>query len=137
MLPESLAIDDPPPSFVIDTAGAPYFVVELATEAGLLDGRLDDAARSEDRFYATWQDSELQVGTTYDLPEAIWERLKPNGSLYYRVGTTTSKTGWENYTVSIDDADVADAPHMVVRGTRDRARVSGAKYAGGHAVGAH
>jgi hypothetical protein len=116
--PASIAKGDPAPSFTIDTAGAPYFVVEVATEAGLLDGNVPDSERTDDKFYATWQDSDLQTGSTYDLPDEVWQRLQPSDALYYRIGTTTSQTGWENYTLSTEDSDVANAPHIQV-GTRE------------------
>jgi hypothetical protein len=116
MGPESIATTDPAPSFNIDTAGAPYFIVEVATEARLLDGNVADSERTQEKFYATWQDSELQTGSTYDLPEEIWERLQVDSALYYRVGTTTSETGWENYKLSTEDADVENAPYVQITG---------------------
>jgi hypothetical protein len=116
MGPEFISATDPAPSFDVDTAGAPYFIVEVATEAWLLDGNVADSERREDKFYATWQDSELQTGGTYDLPEEIWERLQVEGALYYRVGTTTSETGWGNYKVSTEDADVEGAPYIQITG---------------------
>jgi hypothetical protein len=114
--PETIATTDPAPSFAIDTAGAPYFIVEVATDARLLDGNVAESERTEDRFYATWQDSDLQTGSTYDLPEEIWERLRPESALYYRIGTTTSETGWENYKLSTEDADVESAPYIQITG---------------------
>ena len=114
--PGSISVDDPSPSFDVDTAGAPYFIVEVATEARLLSGSVPDEERTDDKFYATWQDSNLQTGTTYDLPDEVWQRLRPISALYYRVGTTTSESGWENYQVSIDDGDVEQAPWIEVSG---------------------
>jgi hypothetical protein len=120
--PSSIATTDPAPSFTVDAAGAPYFVIEVATEARLLDGTVSDAERTEEKFYATWQDSDLQTGTSYDLPEAIWQRLRPESALYYRVGTTTSETGWENYKLSTEDSDVGNAPFVQITGREARLR---------------
>lgn len=87
---------------------------DTVARVALLDGTVADDARSADKFYATWQDSELQTGSTYDLPDEVWQRLRPISALYYRVGTTTSESGWENYRVSVDDSDVSDAPFVEV-----------------------
>ena len=114
--PTSIATTDPAPSFTIDTGGAPYFIVEVATEARLLDGNVPDWERTEEKFYATWQDSDLQTGSSYDLPEVIWQRLRPDSALYYRIGTTTSDTGWENYKVSTEDSDAEYAPYVQIGG---------------------
>ena len=120
--PAFIATTDPTPSFTVDTANAPYFIVEVATEARLLDGTVPDSERTEDKFYATWQDSDLQTGTTYDLPEAVWQRLRPETGLYYRVGTTTSETGWENYKLSTEDSDVQNAPFVQITGREAQLR---------------
>ncbi len=114
--PTSIATTDPAPSFTIDTAGAPYFIVEVAIEARLLDGNVPDSERTEEAFYATWQDSDLQTGDSYALPDAIWRRLRPESALYYRIGTTTSETGWENYTLSTEDSDIETAPYVQITG---------------------
>jgi hypothetical protein len=53
--PETIGAGDPAPSFEIKTAGAPYFVVEVATEARLLDGAIEDGQRRPENFYATWR----------------------------------------------------------------------------------
>lgn len=129
--PESISPSDPPPSFTIDTAGAPYFVVEVATESRLLDGNVAESERTEQAFYATWQDSDLQTGTSYDLPETVWQRLQLGDALYYRIGTTTSQTGWENYKLSTEDSDVANAPSIQVgtRGTVVRSAYGASKTA--------
>ncbi|MCX4243082.1 caspase family protein [Paraliomyxa miuraensis] len=114
--PVSIASTDPPPSFTIDTVGAPYFIVEVATEARLLDGNVPESERTADKFYATWQDGGLLTGSSYALPDAAWRRLQPETALYYRVGTTTSETGWENYALSTEDHDVASAPYVQIAG---------------------
>jgi hypothetical protein len=112
--PASLSASDAAPSFDVDTAGAPYFIVEIAGEARLLDGPVSDAERTEGLFYATWQDSGLKTGASYTLPDAVWERLSRNDRLYYRIGTTTSASGWENYTVSTADSDAESAPSIEI-----------------------
>lgn len=117
--PESMAADDPAPSFTIDRAGAPYAVVEVATDGALFG---DDTSRTDDNFYATWQDSDLLTGDQWDMPDEAWSRLAPAGAIYYRVGTTTSETGWDNYTVSTEDGDGSQAPMISVSATRGRAK---------------
>lgn len=117
--PDSMAADDPAPSFTIDRAGAPYAVVEVATDGALF---ADDTSRTDDNFYATWQDSDLLTGDQWDMPDAVWSRLAPAGAIYYRVGTTTSETGWDNYTVSTEDGDGDQAPMISVGATRSRTK---------------
>ena len=131
--PSSVSAGDPAPSFVVDTAGAPYYIVEVATEAFLLDGTNHDGDRTADNFYATWQDSDLQTGSTYQLPEAAWQRLSQGQALYHRIGTTTSETGWENYTVSVGDTDYNSAPSILIDASSRQVRsVATPAYARAH-----
>lgn len=113
--PDSMAADDPAPSFTLDKAGAPYAIVEVTTDSALF---ADDSGRTDDNFYATWQDSDLLTSDSWDMPEAVWSRLAPAGTIYYRLGTTTSETGWEDYKVSIDDSNADQAPSISVSASR-------------------
>lgn len=113
--PDSMAADDPAPSFTLDKAGAAYAIIEVTTDAALF---ADDSGRNDDTFYATWQDSDLITADSWDMPEAVWSRLAPAGTIYYRMGTTTSETGWEDYRVTTDDGDPAQAPSISVSATR-------------------
>lgn len=117
--PGSMAADDPAPSFTIDRAGAAYAIVEVATDSALF---ADDSGRTDDNFYATWQDSGLLTSDEWDMPEEVWARLAPAGTIYYRVGTTTSETGWDDYMVSTEDGDADQAPMISVGATRSRTR---------------
>lgn len=128
--PSSMAADDPAPSFALDRAGAPFAIVEVATDSGLF---LNDTGRNDDNFYATWQDSALLTGDSWDMPEAVWARLAPAGTIYYRVGTTTSESGWEDYKVSTDDSAADQAPSISVSaargGMRPRTKARAPAYA--------
>lgn len=124
--PDDIAASDAAPSFDIDTAGAPYFIVEVATDASLFSA----GDGPEDQFYATWQDQPLLTGSSYTLCDEAWQRLNQAENLYYRVGTTTSETGWENYMVSTDGPDWQNAPSIRIEVGRSLARRdSGSKRA--------
>lgn len=122
--PATMADDDPAPSFTLDLAGAPYAIVEVTTDSALF---ADDSGRTDDNFYATWQDGDLLTGDSWDMPEAVWSRLAPAGVIYYRMGTTTSETGWDGYQVSTPDSDADQAPSILISTTRGGVRPRGNK----------
>jgi metacaspase-1 len=116
--PSTARDSDDAPWFDIGTASAPYFFVEVATDAMLFDGAAHDADRTDETFYGSWSAEELQTGTSYRLPDEVWERLKAAASLYYRVGTTTSESGWDNLIYSTEDAMADQAPFIEIEHAR-------------------
>lgn len=48
------------------------------------------------------------------LPDAVWDRLKGEASLYYCIGSTANAQGWNNYMVSTPDHRPDLAPRMAV-----------------------
>ncbi len=116
--PSELGAGDAAPGFDIDTGGAPWFIVEVAVESRLFDSEASGADRTDENFYGSWSDTALLTGSSYVLPDPVWQRLALTDALFYRVGTTTSETGWENYLVSIGDADHANAPTISITGSR-------------------
>jgi metacaspase-1 len=118
-----LSVNGPPswpsegdsPEFTADTAGAPYWIFEAATEASLF---ADWEQQTTENFYATWSDPESPsrlTGTSFSLPEYAWEQLKGSSGLFYRIGTTTSLTDWDDYTVSTpDDAAEGEFQFMAI-----------------------
>lgn len=127
--PDTMAADDPAPSFTLDRAGAAYAIVEVATDPALF---ADDGGRNDETFYATWQDSGLISADSWDMPDAVWSRLAPSGAIYYRMGTTTSESGWEDYQVTTPDGAPEQAPWISVsaaRGVGPRVRERAPAYA--------
>lgn len=128
--PDNMFADDPAPSFMLDKAGAPYAIVEVTTDSALF---ADASGRTDDNFYGTWQDSALLTEDSWDMPETVWTRLTPAGIVYYRIGTTTSETGWDDYQVSTDDSNAESAPSISVNDMRSlppsRPKPSVATYA--------
>jgi metacaspase-1 len=60
------------------------------------------------------------------LPAYAWEALKHSDRLYYRVGSTSSQTGWEDYMVSTSDEDAeTSAPVMTIEEERVRTPPAG------------
>ena len=117
--PSSCSRDDDAPTFTVDKAGAPYYIFEITSDYSLFsnyDGR-DDT-----NFYGSYSDNgggpSRLTDETFTLPEGVWQSLKAADTLYYRVGTTTSQTGWDNYQTSTSDDDAAAAPSIAIVGAK-------------------
>lgn len=114
--PSSLSQDTTDPiTFTVDLGSNPYYVFEITSDTRNFG---DFSGRTTSNFYASWADPGAQARMTdpaYTLPPGAWNALKDNGTLYYRVGSTTSLTGWDNYLISVTDADAADvAPSITI-----------------------
>jgi hypothetical protein len=118
--PDSMAASDDPPVFDVTTGSNPYYIFEITNDTALFDGA-NDGDRTDDNFYATWRDDSAPArlsDSSYTLPQDAWDHLKSSEKLYYRIGTTSSETSWDNYAVSTSDADAANAPSIETRPTR-------------------
>lgn len=98
------------PSFTIDTAGRPYFAVEVTTRAELFDYAAHGADRDNSTFFASWEDGALETGSTYILPQPVWETLRAADALYYRVWVFESADAWSNGVASVSGAAIGSAP---------------------------
>jgi hypothetical protein len=110
---------DDPPTFTVDRGGNPYYVFEITSEPDLFDYYANGSRRTSANFYATWSDPDAPArltAPTYTLPEATWDALKAADRLYFRIGTTSSDTGWDNYTVSTPDDQGVSAPSIEITG---------------------
>jgi hypothetical protein len=114
--PSSWSADAGPPQFSVDPGSNRYYVFEMTSVAAKFDGYEDI---NDDNFYATWNDASAAArltATTYAPPEAAWDRLKGQGTLYYRVGSTASQDGWDGWLVSepgtltVESADGSGEP---------------------------
>jgi metacaspase-1 len=106
------------PTFNVDLAGAPYYIFEITSEPSLFSNR---DARSDSNFYGSYNDSGVPsrlTTATFTLPDTAWQSLKAADTLYYRIGTTTSQTGWDNYTASTPDDQATNAPSISVTGAK-------------------
>jgi hypothetical protein len=123
----------PPPGFKIETGGAPYFSVQVATDAALLNGALA-ARRSPNNFFdsrygdtlfmpssghpapreVTGQALEAPTGrASYILPAAVWSRMKNSPKLYYRM-FTYSDSHWSGAKGSLADANWRSAGAVMI-----------------------
>jgi hypothetical protein len=107
---------DGPPEFVVNTAGNPLFYVELATDARLFNRAANESQRTEQNFYASYDDrstwngnSFLMAGNRFRLPEAAWNRLSAASRLFYRIGSSTNLQ-WGNFKISCADDNCFAAP---------------------------
>jgi hypothetical protein len=97
---------DPPPVFNIDTAGAPFYAVEFASDMALFAG----GNRNTANFYGSWSEFSFFSAdqSLYSMPSSLWAKLNVNTQLFFRVGTSTSQDSWVNYCAStLDDAESA------------------------------
>jgi len=118
--PSSLSRDTTDPiTFTVGLGSNPYYIFEITSDTSNFG---NFSGRTAANFYASWDDSSAQArmtATTYTLPQSAWDALKGNDTLYYRVGSTTSLTDWDNYLVSVTDTDAADlAPSITVEAGR-------------------
>lgn len=114
--PSSLSRDTADPiTFTVSLGSNPYYIFEITSDTKNFG---DLSGRTSANFYGSWADPSAQARMTdpaYTLPQSAWDALKGNDVLYYRVGSTTSLTGWDNYLVSVTDADAADlAPSITI-----------------------
>jgi hypothetical protein len=109
---------DDAPVFNVNTAGAPYYIFEITSDSSLFANR---DGRDSNNFYGSYDDSGVPsrlTTATFTLPEAAWQTLKAADNLYYRIGTTTSLTGWDNYTNSTTDDQADNAPSISIDGAK-------------------
>jgi len=114
--PSSLSRDTADPvTFAVSLGSNPYYVFEITSDTRNFG---DLSARTTSNFYGSWADPSARArmtDVTYTLPQSAWDALKGNNVLYYRVGSTSSLTGWDNYLVSVTDTDAADlAPSITI-----------------------
>jgi metacaspase-1 len=105
------------PSFIVSTGSNRYYIFEATTRPELFDITNHGQERTDQNFYGTWQDHNLPsrlTATNFPLPQDAWERLRNAGRIYYRIGTTSSTTGWDNYQVSTGDSDGQMAPSITI-----------------------
>jgi hypothetical protein len=107
-----------PPRFRVDTGDHDHFIVEVAADASLFADR-PEANTTE--FYATYYDEDRpnrETGRSFTLPEYAWQALKAADRLYYRIGTTSSDSTWDDYTLSTEDD--GQAPSFAITGADGR-----------------
>jgi hypothetical protein len=85
-----------PPAFEVVRGANPYYVFEIASEAGLFDNppRFNDY-----RYYASSNDGSASARETsphYQLSPAAWDLIKRNDTLYYRITTMAGPSGWSH-----------------------------------------
>ena len=100
-----------------------YYIVEAYKEGILADIKGHEHERNPENFYATWNDPNKPkrlTSSTFQLPDYAWNKLKKNGGrIYFRIGTTNSLTGWDNYTVSTSDLQGDKAPYVEIVGAME------------------
>lgn len=103
------------PDFTIDTQGAPFYVVEFATDLELFDTDHHDADRDSTNFYGTWSESPVFKADNgfYPMPNTVWQSLKHADQIYFRVGTTTAEEDYPDYRVSTEN-DASTGPSLAV-----------------------
>jgi len=118
--PTTCSRDDDAPHFHVDKAGAPYYIFEITSDYSLFS---NTDKRDTTNFYGSYDGSVDAVPArlsddTFVLPDSKWQTLKSADTLYYRVGTTTSQSGWDNYKASTNDDEAASAPSISISGAK-------------------
>jgi hypothetical protein len=109
---------DDAPTFNVDRAGAPYYIFEITSDYSLFP---TSEGRNDSNFYGSYADAGVSsrlTTSTFKLPDSTWQLLKVADKLYYRVGTTTSATEWDNYVTSTADDQASSAPSISISGVK-------------------
>ncbi len=95
------AAQDQPPTFTVERNGSPYYIFEIAESQAVLDS---PPSANDAHYYGTWADTDMPARLTADsftIPDAAWAALAPeHDTVYFRVGTTSSQTAWDDYRTS-------------------------------------
>jgi hypothetical protein len=121
--PGTIMRSDDAPTFTVVTGANPYYIFEITGDPDLFNGDYADR-RTTENWYASWEDPEVTALFTdadYQLPEDVWEHLKVNDQLWFRIGTTSADDGtWSDYTVSTGDVEGASAESLQIAGEKAR-----------------
>lgn len=104
-----------PPTFQIQTGGRQLYAVELAARSELFNNSTHGSDRNASNFYGSWQ-NELLSQAPYVLPSSVWNQLKHNDRLFYRLHVADSAS-WDNYAVTVSDTQAALAPSLQILGS--------------------
>ncbi|MFF0388230.1 S8 family serine peptidase [Kitasatospora sp. NPDC004615] len=114
--PAEVASDGPAPVFGFSLPAAMRsYRVEIAADAGLLDAAAA-ASRNALNFFASTTANARGTGQ-YRLPGAVWEQLRQNPDLYYRIAaasTPADAPDWVALDYSTPDAVAERAPRLAV-----------------------
>jgi metacaspase-1 len=120
------AAQDQAPTFTVERNGNPYYIFELADSEALLESPPDS---NDVHYYGTWADTDMPARLTADsftIPDGAWTALAAeHDTVYFRVGTTSSQSAWDDYhtspieslTITVASRKRATPPP---RGTRTR-----------------
>jgi hypothetical protein len=117
--PASIGRDDDPPTFDVHTGSAKYYIFEITSDPALFDASA--GGRTRDNFYGSWADPDAPArltGSSYTLPQRVWEDLRHAEELAFRIGTTPRPDTWDGYAVSTTD-DGVHAPTLPIVGTTE------------------
>lgn len=114
--PSSWRREGQPMQFTVNRAGNPYFYFEITSDHRLFDYGVMNSEGNSGNFWASWQGdiNNRLTGDSFTLPASAWNDLKHNSILYYRIGTTSSLSGWENHKVSVSASQSSSAPSIQV-----------------------
>jgi len=107
------------PSFRVETGPNSYYVFEITSKGDLFTNPPEE---NTDEFYANYNDDDSPprlTGSSYTLPDDAWEVLQEHDKLYFRIGTTSTDSGWEDYTLSTDDGE--EPPSFEITSSEDEA----------------
>ena len=117
--PEVYVATDEAPAFYIEIGPNSYYAVEIATHTDLFSSQYE-AERNPGNFYSSLEREGLieahGAATTYTLPKEVWERLRGEKRLYYRIAT--SAMPGSNMLYSTTDQQAANAPWIEITGGR-------------------
>lgn len=109
-----------PPTFDVVTGSNEYYVFEITSQPRLFN---DENRHNGYDFYATWDDPKAPVrltGPRFTLSLEAWDEIKEAERVWFRIGTTSSDTTWDDYTLSTEGPAGYSAPALDITGSRTR-----------------
>lgn len=103
------------PTFDINPNPNAFYAIEVATQSDLFDSPNHGADRTADNFYASWQDTPFMSKPRYTLPSKNWSQLQHSDRLYYRLWTSSSRSSWVDYRVTVADSKVGQSPFIIIQ----------------------
>ena len=100
------------PVFEVDPRPNRYYVVEVTTDASLFDYANSERRIADTNFYASDWDEPFLSAPTYRLPQNIWQSLRREGRLYYRLYTSADPDEWVDWDVTTPDVAWYEAPFV-------------------------
>ncbi|MES2462220.1 MAG: D-Ala-D-Ala carboxypeptidase family metallohydrolase, partial [Armatimonadota bacterium] len=121
--PETYDAKGDSPTFMIKPGKNRYIAIEVvAADPNLFLREKSGAARTDRNAYGSWVDGLIEAdgALKYQLPTAVWERMRGAERLYYRAMSTSERDReWPDLRTSTPDSLAETAPSITLKHERN------------------